>query len=391
MKIVIISALYTPHIRGGAEVVVQTVVNELKKEHAVTVITTCEGKGLRSLLPKKTNEDDITVYRFFPLNIFSFITILQRNVVSRLIWHIFDVFNIHSFFTVRSLLKKEQPDLVLTHNLKGIGYLTTLATDGFKTIHTVHDFAATTPSGVIVYGKERSLEHTNPFTQIYTFINKKLFSLIENVVFPSFFLKEFYEQKGFFNHAKRVVLPNPIKKMVPGTIFKKTVPGTVLKLLFVGQLEEHKGILFLLDALKNEKGIHLTIIGRGRCEQEVKKICERVLHYEYKGFIPSHELTPYFQQADFLIIPSLYYENAPMVLFESSTAGTPAIGSRIGGISEIICEGENGFLFEPADKNSLLAALKKAQTCSYEELCRNAQISVQKQEPSQYIEKLLSF
>ncbi len=389
MKIVIISALYTPHIRGGAEVVVQTVVNELKKEHTVTVITTCEGKGLRSLIPKKTNEDDITLYRFFPLNIFSFITILRRNVVVRLMWHIFDVFNIHSFFTVRSLLKKERPDLVLTHNLKGIGYLTPLATHGFKTIHTVHDFAATTPSGVIVYGKEQSLEHTNPFTQIYAFINKKLFSSIINVVFPSKFLKEFYEQKGFFINAKRVVLPNPIKKMVPGTILKM-VPGTILKLLFVGQLEEHKGILFLLDALKNEKGIHLTIIGSGRCEQEVKKICEMCSHYEYKGFIPSHELTPYFQQANFLVIPSLYYENAPMVLFESSAAGTPAIGSRIGGISEIICEGENGFLFEPADKNSLLAALKKAQQSSTEELCRNAQISVQNQEPLQYIQKLLS-
>ncbi len=390
MKIVIISALYTPHIRGGAEVVVQTVVDELKKEHTVTVITTCEGGGVWSLMPKKTKEDNVSVYRFYPLNIFSASTFFKKNAVLRFVWHIFDVFNIHSFFMVRSILKKERPDLVLTHNLKGIGYLTPLATDGFKTIHTVHDFAALTPSGIIVYGKEQSLEHTNLLTKIYAFINKKLFSSIENVVFPSQFLKEFYEQKSFFKNAKRVVLPNPIKKMVPGTISKKTAPGTVLKLLFVGQLEEHKGILFLLVALKNEQGIHLTIIGRGKCEQEVKKICEHVSHYEYKGFIPTHELTPYFQQADFLVIPSLYYENAPMVLFESFAAGTPAIGSRIGGISEIISDGENGFLFKPADKNSLLIVLKKVQQSPYEELCRKAQTSVQKQEPSQYIQKLLS-
>ena len=58
------------------------------------------------------------------------------------------------------------------------------------------------------------------------------------------------------------------------------------------------------------------------------------------------------------MVPSIWYENSPIVIQEALSAGIPVIASRIGGIPEKIKEGGNGFLFEPGDVEQLVNHLK---------------------------------
>jgi glycosyltransferase involved in cell wall biosynthesis len=57
--------------------------------------------------------------------------------------------------------------------------------------------------------------------------------------------------------------------------------------------------------------------------------------------------------ADLTVIPSLWYENSPMVIYESLLAGTPVLGAEIGGIPELIDPGKTGYLFAPGDPAAL--------------------------------------
>ena len=76
-----------------------------------------------------------------------------------------------------------------------------------------------------------------------------------------------------------------------------------------------------------------------------------------------------------MILPSFAYENSPTSIGESLTAGVPVIASKIGGIPELVKDGVNGFLFQPADQTSLLEALERAMAVDYEILRNEALLS----------------
>ena len=65
------------------------------------------------------------------------------------------------------------------------------------------------------------------------------------------------------------------------------------------------------------------------------------------------EIAKIFSEIDILVVPSIWYENSPLVIQESFISKTPVIASRIGGITESIIDGENGLLFNPGDANDL--------------------------------------
>ena len=70
--------------------------------------------------------------------------------------------------------------------------------------------------------------------------------------------------------------------------------------------------------------------------------------------------------AYFVIVPSEWYENNPMNIIEAYSAGTPVIGARIGGIPEIVVEGETGYQFESGNSKGLREVVVKANSLSAE-------------------------
>src|SRR3989339_980989 len=345
MKICLISNLYHPYARGGAEKIAATVAGGLREED--------------------------NVYRFYPLNVFYYLNDYRHNILWRMKWHFLDMFNLHSYFIVKSILKKEKPDIVMTHNLKGMGYLIPylIKKSGIKHIHTLHDVQLSTPSGLIIYSKENSLEQRIFLRKWYETLCRWLFGSPDIVISPSKWLLDFYTEKGFFEKSKKAVLTNPVGlrqaqalKYSPNETLPLTKAGAEskgLRLLYIGQIEEHKGVLFLVNTLKDlDINFELHIVGVGSKLELIKNIVQGDARFIFYGFLEREKLEQVFYTADLTVVPSICYENSPAVVGESLSAGVPVLVARIGGAAELVEEGKNGFTFEAGGGDSLEKVLK---------------------------------
>ena len=75
----------------------------------------------------------------------------------------------------------------------------------------------------------------------------------------------------------------------------------------------------------------------------------------YLGKLPFYELRSVYANSKLTVVPSIWFDNSPTVIYESMLMGTPAIGSNIGGIPELIQGGQTGYLFTPNDHDELAA------------------------------------
>jgi glycosyltransferase involved in cell wall biosynthesis len=123
-------------------------------------------------------------------------------------------------------------------------------------------------------------------------------------------------------------------------------------LLFLSRLEKEKGIYIVIDTLrelnKTEKKFKLIVTGTGSETDKVKKIIkEGDEEIELVGYV-SEEMkhTDLLQNSHILFFPTNYPEGLPLSILEGITYGLPIISRPVGGISDIVKNGENGYLFE---------------------------------------------
>jgi glycosyltransferase involved in cell wall biosynthesis len=130
-------------------------------------------------------------------------------------------------------------------------------------------------------------------------------------------------------------------------------------------LTEEKGVRVVLDAVRrlpNDLRFELTIAGRGPLEHAVRDAAEADPRIRFAGFVQGEEKHALLSNASHLLIPSLWYENAPVAVVEAAAYGIGVIGSRIGGIPELVSEGSTGFLFEPGDAAALAGIMHRLAT-----------------------------
>ncbi|MFA6534063.1 MAG: glycosyltransferase [Patescibacteria group bacterium] len=363
MKVCVINSLYSPYHRGGAEVVAAAEARRFKNQgDEVLVITAGPWAGFGSLKPRSVMVDGIKVYRFYPLNIFSFININQKPFWLRLPWHLIDLFNIHSYFAIKGILKKEKPDLVASHNLKGLGYLTwrAISSLGLKNSHTLHDVQLAVPSGLLVYGQERRWP-------VYEALCRCLCGSPTEVISPSKWLLDFYTAKGFFPGSRKTVKP-AFGVLPPVKLLNLKVTGHEVKLLFVGQIERHKGVIWLVKTLKESRIMNhesragawqLEIVGDGSKLEELKSLVAGDERFKVYGRLEGDKLLEKLKEADFTVVSSLVYENSPTIIASCLQNDIPVIASAIGGIPEMVKEGVNGYLFQPGKAGELEEILRE--------------------------------
>jgi glycosyltransferase involved in cell wall biosynthesis len=168
---------------------------------------------------------------------------------------------------------------------------------------------------------------------------------------------------------KTSVIYNPVNT----TVEKEAVnikPSEVFKddyILCVGRLEDQKAFHFAIQAFsvvsKNHPSLRLKIVGQGSLEQKLKQLVtdfnlsEKV---DFEGF--QKNVIPYYLHAKVTLLTSLY-EGFPNTLVESISLGTPVVAFNCkSGPSEIIKQGNNGYLVEYQNINSLQDYLDKALT-----------------------------
>jgi glycosyltransferase involved in cell wall biosynthesis len=124
---------------------------------------------------------------------------------------------------------------------------------------------------------------------------------------------------------------------------------------YLGRLSDEKGLMTLIRAMKDIKRSTLKIIGDGPQGPALEKFAveNNISNVEFVGKKSGNELKSLVANALFMVIPSEWYENAPMVIYEAFAMAKPVIGADIGGISELIQPGINGWLYKTGDVKGL--------------------------------------
>ncbi len=344
MKIALINNLYYPYNRGGAEKVVTTMLIDFQNQgHEVFLITT-KPKGVET--PRQTlNKIYYLPSRFFNLH--------KLSLICRFFWQMINVINFKKAYQIKKILRQEKPDLIVTHNLMGLGFLTPRMIKKLKIKHEhfLHDIQLLHPSGLMIYGQEKKVD--SYLSKIYQSLTRFFFSSPQQVSSPSKWLLEQHKQRGFFKDSLQEVIPFQKKD---NTISTKKI-NNPKNFLFVGQIETHKGILFLIETFKKTttEDKKLTIIGNGQKLEAAQKLAaddQRITFWGRQDFDKTIET---MKKSDCLIIPSLCYENSPTIIAEAHLNNLPVIASNLGGIPEVI--GINDHLFGPGNAKDLLNKL----------------------------------
>lgn len=133
---------------------------------------------------------------------------------------------------------------------------------------------------------------------------------------------------------------------------------------FLGLIGERKGVFDLIDVisrlLKNGYNIHLNIGGNGDsgrlCQQiESKELQDNIT---YAGWIVGNDKDALMRNTDIFVLPS-YGEGMPMTILEAMSYAIPVIATNVGGIPELIKDGETGYIIEQGNLDQLLEKMTK--------------------------------
>lgn len=152
---------------------------------------------------------------------------------------------------------------------------------------------------------------------------------------------------------------------------------------FTGRLIREKGVDVLLKAVpavaRDFPGIRVLIVGQGDEEAALQTMSRNLGLSEcvrFTGHAPS--VVPYLQASDIFVCPSVWEEGFGYVNIEAMAVGLPVIASRVGGITDIVTDGEDGFLVDPGNADALAEKIQLlVASCELrEELGVRAQRSV---------------
>ncbi|MEW6235578.1 MAG: glycosyltransferase [Candidatus Omnitrophota bacterium] len=142
------------------------------------------------------------------------------------------------------------------------------------------------------------------------------------------------------------------------------VPQIPIRFLYVGTIVEHKGLHVLIDAFNRLPLASAILDVYGNLDEftgYVKRIQAAVAHpgIRLRGRAENRDIPRILSNSDVLVIPSIWFENSPITIHEAFLARVPVITSRLGGMADLVRDGDNGLLFEVGNDNDLSRCLKR--------------------------------
>lgn len=276
------------------------------------------------------------------------------------------------------LIDAARPDVAHAHNVYhhiSPSIFPLLKQKGIPTVMTVHDLKLACPSykmlapdglcerckggriyNVLLHRCMKESVALSGLVMVETAVHRALGlyrNYIDKLVVPS----RFYEQKLVewgWPREKLVHIPNFVEQAISEN------PVTVEEgdyFLFAGRLAPEKGVATLIQAAARAK-LRLRIAGTGPDDAALRALAEREgADVEFLGYLTGSPLHQMIAGAKALVLPSEWYENAPVSLLEAYSLGRPVIGTNIGGIPELIQHGETGLTAAPGEPDDLAHAL----------------------------------
>ncbi len=231
------------------------------------------------------------------------------------------------------------------------------------------------------------------------FLRKLVYRNAKICLVSSFAVKEYFKEIGVKDIR---IVPNGIdfKEFIGldrESLRRKIGLKNEFTVITVGRLERRKGFQYLIKAfniLENrvKDKIKLIIIGGGDLKKELEDLAENLSLKEkidFRGQISPKDVPGYLGACDCFVLSSLE-EGFGIVILEAMASGVPVIGTRIGGILDIIEDGENGILVESKNPEQIAEAVFKiySQSEFAKNLVLNAKNNLEKYDWDSIIEKV---
>lgn len=130
-------------------------------------------------------------------------------------------------------------------------------------------------------------------------------------------------------------------------------------ILYFGRLIEEKGVDRLIDAAERAPDVPVVIVGDGPDRAMLADRAARLSNVRMVGPAWGEDLLAWLHGARAVVVPSLWHENFPYVILQAFAAHKPVIGTRRGGIPELVDAGPHGWLYEPDDVNRLAEQMRE--------------------------------
>jgi glycosyltransferase involved in cell wall biosynthesis len=167
-----------------------------------------------------------------------------------------------------------------------------------------------------------------------------------------------------FHRKKMIEWGEPANQFVvirnPADVFDCAGESGGGYVLFAGRLSIEKGVDTLIRASALVPFLPVKIAGKGPDEERLKHLARTIgaVNVSFLGFVAPSELNGIRAKADAVINSSIWYENSPLTVLEAMGQGIPVIASNIGGVPELIENGEEGWLVPPKDVDAWAEALR---------------------------------
>jgi glycosyltransferase involved in cell wall biosynthesis len=279
---------------------------------------------------------------------------------------------------LRRLLDRVQPDVCHAHNIYhhiSPSILGLLKRRGIPTVMTLHDLKIACPEyhmlapdgicercrGGHLYNVvlNRCIKDSVALSTIIlaeAVLHRILGSYrdcVSRFIVPSrFYIEKFVNwglPKSLFRHIPNFV---DVRRYVP-----RFTPGR--DFVYFGRISPEKGLTTLIHAAAAAR-CRLVIAGTGPELHGLSRLAEHLgAAVTFLGHLTGDALRDAVSSARAVVLPSEWYENAPMSVLEAYALGKPVIGARIGGIPELIQENDSGITFESGNRTSLATALSE--------------------------------
>jgi glycosyltransferase involved in cell wall biosynthesis len=290
---------------------------------------------------------------------------------------------------IREIVAAKRPDIAHAHNIYhhiSPSIFPELKAAGVPTVMTVHDMKLACPAYTMRVGGEvcercrgghiynvvanRCIKGSlalSGLVMVETAVHRMLglYSRhVDRFVVPSRFVLEKLVDWGW-PRERFVHIPNVVEaeRFTPASEAGKGF-------LYFGRLAPEKGLDVLIRAGAKAK-VPIILVGTGPEEQSLKALAASLgADVNFLGYRTGEDLFGIVRNARAVVMPSTWYENAPLTILESYALGRPVIGAGIGGIPEMIRDGETGAIVPPGDVSHLADTLGRFAALSSNETIR---------------------
>ena len=380
MRVLNILHQYPPEFVGGTELYTQTVARSLSaRGHAVSVFCPSRQSGHPAHPMVSADEDGVRVHRV-PLGPRS------ANAV------FFDTFTQRTLSTAfAAVLQQERPDLIHVQHLMGLParLIDLITAVGIPFIVTLHDYWYVCANAQLLTNTRQEIcagprwwincgqcalaraGHPDwpvlapalaPLMGYRNRLLRRALTRAAWLIAPTEFVRETYQQLGVPTARMRVISHGiEVPVALPAAQPRST---DVLRVTYIGGLSWQKGVHVVIEAVNGlpAPAVQLSIYGDTTAFPEYAAELKRLAHHpqiHFAGRLARTELWPVLRETDVVVVPSLWYETASLIIQEAFAADVPVIVSNLGALRERVRDSVDGLLVAPGDPVAWRAALQR--------------------------------